>query len=114
MVRLLTDEHIPTALIDALLDRGVDVVRVQDVGLRSTPDPDILEWAATQTRVFVTFDWSTVPGFAYDRVRASLAMPGAVVVDETLMIGAMAEELHTIAVCGKPDDLRDQVIYIPL
>jgi hypothetical protein len=114
VIRLLTDEHIPRALIDALLDRGVDVIRVQDFGLDSTPDPDILEWAAAQSRVFVTFDRGTVPGFAYDRIRAGLPMPGVVVVDDTLSIGSMTDELHVLAACGTLDDFRDQVVYIPL
>ena len=114
MIRLLTDEHVPVALVAALRGRGVEVVRVQDVGLSSTPDPDILEWAAGGNFVFVTFDRRTVPGFAYDRARAGLPMPGVAVVDEALSVGAMTDELHTAVACGTPDDFRDQVVYFPL
>jgi hypothetical protein len=114
MIRLLTDEHIPSTLVHALRDRGIDVTRVQDVGLSSTPDPDILEWAAAGPYVFVTFDRNTVPGFAHDRVRAGLPMPGVAVIDQALPIGTMADELHVIVACATADDLRDQVVYIPL
>lgn len=114
MIRYLTDEHIPNALVDALRDRGVEVVRIRDIGLASTPDPDILEWAALHTYVFVTFDRSTVPGFAYDRVRAGLPVPGVAVVDNTLPVGVMLDDLHTAAACGTADDFRDRVVFFPL
>jgi hypothetical protein len=114
MIRYLTDEHVPKALAAALRGRGVDVVRVQEVGLSTTPDPDILEWASGEGRVLVTFDRGTVPGFAHDRVRAGHPMPGVAVVDESLSVGAMTDELHTAAACGTADDFRDQVVYFPL
>jgi len=44
MLRLLTDEDFDGRLTSALLSRvtDLDLVRVQDVGLMHTPDPDIL------------------------------------------------------------------------
>jgi predicted nuclease of predicted toxin-antitoxin system len=38
----------------------LDLVRVQEVGLRTADDPDILEWAAAQGRVLVTRDRDTM------------------------------------------------------
>lgn len=62
-----------------LLVEDVDVVRVQDVGLRMATDQAILDWAATEGRILVTQDIRTMPDFAYDRVNAGLAMPGVAV-----------------------------------
>ena len=48
MLQLPIDEDVHGDIVNGLRRRqpGLDVVRVQDVGLRQTPDPDILEWAA--------------------------------------------------------------------
>lgn len=114
MIPLLIDEHLSQALTAALRSRGVDAVRVQDVGLRSTPDPDILEWAAARGRVFVTLDRRTVPGFAYDRVRQGRPMAGVVMVDDSQSLGDIAEDLHVLAACESADNARDRVVYLPL
>ena len=46
MIRLLADEDFNGAIVRGLVRRNVDIVRVQDVGLRAEPDLRILEWAA--------------------------------------------------------------------
>jgi predicted nuclease of predicted toxin-antitoxin system len=114
VILYLTDEHVPNVLVDGLRDRGVDVLRAVDVGLAATPDPDILEWAAGQDRILVTFDRKTVPGFAYDRVRNGVPMPGVIVLDGAKSLGAMIDELHLAAECVAPDGFRDRVVYPPL
>ena len=51
-VRLLTDENFNGAILRGLVRRlpELDIIRVQDVGLMNTGDPDILEWAANEGR----------------------------------------------------------------
>jgi predicted nuclease of predicted toxin-antitoxin system len=67
VTRLLTDENFDGDIVRGLLRRmpELDVVRVQDVGLAETPDPNILAWAAADQRILLTHDRDTVPGFAY-------------------------------------------------
>jgi hypothetical protein len=62
MLRLLIDEDVHGDIVAGLRRRqpGVDVVRVQEVGLAHTPDPVILEWAAGQGRVVVSVDKKTL------------------------------------------------------
>ena len=114
MIRFLTDEHIPAALVVAMRVRGLDVMRVHEAGLASSPDPGILAWAAADDRVLVTFDRQTMPGFLYARVAAGLPTPGVALVDDSLPIGRMADELHVLAACSTSGELRDQVHYVPL
>lgn len=113
VIPLLIDEHLSQALTDALTARGIDAVRVQDVGLDGTPDPDILAWAATCGRVFVTLDRKTVPGFAYARVRAGLPMAGVALVDDTRSFGDVVESLELFAACETAVTMRDRVEFIP-
>ena len=63
MLRLVSDENFNGDIGRGLLRRHpeLELVRVQDVGLMQRPDPDILEWAASQGRVLLSHDVSTVP-----------------------------------------------------
>src|SRR5690242_10556508 len=47
MLRMLSDEDIPGDIVRVLRQRhlNLDIVRVQEVGLKHTPDAQILEWA---------------------------------------------------------------------
>jgi predicted nuclease of predicted toxin-antitoxin system len=53
---LLTDEHIPDALVEGLRARGWDVVRAVDVFGQKTDDDIIFEHAAREGRVIITTD----------------------------------------------------------
>ena len=114
-MKFVIDEHLGKSLLTTLRGIGVDVVRVQDVGLRTVQDPEILAWAAPLGRVFLTLDRETVPGFAYERVLAGMPVAVVVVVDKGRSLGDIVEDIQTIAACETWESLRDQVvIYLPL
>jgi predicted nuclease of predicted toxin-antitoxin system len=116
MLRLLIDEDVHGDIVDGLRRRqpGLDLVRVQDVGLQHTPDSSILEWAAQQERVVVSVDKKTLAVDAWDRVARGLPMPGVAILRILLTIGQAINELEFIALAGNPEDFRDQVIYLPM
>ena len=72
MLKFLADENFRTSIVEGLLLResSLDIVTVQAVGLRSTPDEIILEWAAQQDRIMLTHDVETMTDFAYQRINA--------------------------------------------
>lgn len=115
-VRLLTDEHIARSLISGLrrLIDEVDVVRVQDAGLRTVDDPTILQWAADHGRVLVTHDVRTVPAFAYERVAAGPPMPGVFVLGAKVPTSVAIEELTLILTASDENDWINRVVYLPL
>jgi predicted nuclease of predicted toxin-antitoxin system len=116
MLRLLIDEDVHGDIVDGLRRRqpDLDLVRVQDVGLRHTADAIILEWAAQQGRVVVSVDKKTLAVDAWDRVARSLPKPGVAILRTLLTIGQAVKELEFIALAGNPEDFRDQVIYLPM
>lgn len=115
-MKLLTDENFDGDILRGLLRRlpHLDVVRVQDVGLAATPDPTILAWAAAEQRILLSHDRETVPGFAYDRVRAAEPMPGIFLVSDQMPKGLAIEQLLLAIVCLGPEDCKDQVQHFPL
>lgn len=78
MLLLLSDENFNGDIVRGLSRRqpALDIIRVQDVGLRQTPDADILDWAAGQGRVLLSHDVSTVPPAAYQRIVEGKPMAG--------------------------------------
>jgi|SRR5580698_9920020 predicted nuclease of predicted toxin-antitoxin system len=115
MVRLLADENFHGDAVKGLLSRRpeIDLIRVQEVGLIETPDPEILSWAADNDRIILTHDKSTIPTFAYDRVERGETMPGVFICDQ-MSIREIIEELLMIDLASVHDEWRDCVWYLPL
>jgi hypothetical protein len=116
MLRLLTDEDFDGWLTSALLARlpGLDLLRVQDVGLMHTPDPDVLAWAGAAGRIVLTHARNTMTGFATTRVKAGQPMPGLFVVDRKASSGRTLNDLEVLAAASEMDEWRDQIIFVPL
>lgn len=80
MTPFVADEDFNGAITRGLLRRGVDIVRVQDVGLRGAPDLHVLQWATEAQRVVLTHDHATPIGAAYQIVRANGTTSGVIAV----------------------------------
>jgi hypothetical protein len=91
-----------------------DLVRVEDIGMDRTPDPDLLDWAAGEGRVLITNDRQTMTAFAYDRVRAWQPMPSLLVLRRTGDVGQAITDIILVAECYHEDEMSGQVMWIPL
>ena len=116
MLLLVSDENFNNDIVRGLLRRNpsLDIVRVQDVGLRGEEDPVILEWAAQEGRILLTHDAATMAHFAYERVRAGKSMPGVIEVPDDLPIGDAIEDILLIAEYSDKGEWESQVVYLPL
>jgi len=116
MLPLIADEDFNGRIVRGLLRRvpQLDIVRVQDIGLRGGSDPDLLEWAAIEGRVLVTHDVNTMTRHAYDRLTAGERMSGVVVVSQDLPIGAVIEDLSIIVLCSAIEQWPGQIVFLPL
>jgi len=70
MLLFLSDEDFNRRIARGLRRRlpRLDIVRVQNVGLITRPDTEVLEWAANKNRVVLTHDVTTMSKHAFDRV----------------------------------------------
>lgn len=116
MLKLISDENFDGDILRGLFRRrpDLDVVRVQDVGLSATSDPDILEWAAKEGRIVLTHDRDTMPNFAYDRVRVGQPMPGVFLVSDLMPLGQTIDEILLAVECLPPEECKDVVRFFPL
>lgn len=102
MLKFAADQDFNNRIIRGLLRRepGLDLVRVQDAGLRSRDDPSVLEWASNEGRVLLTHDVTTMKAHAYGRISAGLDMPGVFEVSQDIPIGIAIEEILILAECS--------------
>jgi hypothetical protein len=116
VLRFLADECFNGDLYRAVLGRcpALDIVRAQDVGLGAKLDPDVLAWAAERGRLVLSHDVNALVGFAYDRTRTHLSMPGVVEVSRTISIEAAVTDIIILAECSREGEWEGQVIYLPL
>ena len=115
-MRLLADENFNNHILDGLRHSipDFDVLRVQDTEIYQAPDTVVLEWAAKSGRIILSHDVQTMIGYAYDRVKAGLPMPGLIEVLRTCPIGLAIDELAIMIGAGSPEDFDQQVKYIPI
>lgn len=116
MIRFLADEDIKDQIFKGVLRRvpDLDIVRVQDIGLRSFRDDRVLEFAAQENRILLTHDVSTMRDFAKARILAGKPMPGVFEISQNLPIGRAIEEIVTIATCSRDDEWNDMIQFLPL
>jgi len=116
MLLLAADENFNNDILRGLLRRmpTLDIVRIQDVGLTRTPDPEVLEWAAQENRVLLTHDKNTITRFAFQRVIEGKRMPGVIEVDRSVPVGVAIEDVLLLAILSESPELEDRIIYLPL
>lgn len=108
------DEQVPRAITLGLRVRGVDVLTVQEDGLRNTPDSVVLERAATLARVVFSMDADFLRE-ARQRQLANVPFSGVVFTHQrSANIGDCIRDMELIAMACEPSDLTDTVQFLPL
>lgn len=116
MLRWLADENFNNDILRALFRRSpaIDIVRVQDSGLRGIDDEALLAWAARQGRVLLTHDVSTITWHAYQRIKRGEAMPGVFEVSRGVPMRVALDDILPLTECSNPGEWEGQVRYLPL
>ena len=116
MLRFLADENFDGRVLRGLLRQlpNLDILTVQQIGLQSRPDPEVLQRAADEGRILLSHDRATMPRFAMDRVSRRMRMPGLILVRFDQPMGAILDDLLIIVGAGRPEEFEDQAIYLPL
>lgn len=111
---LYLDQHVPRAIAAGLRLRGVDVLTAFEDGADTLEDPDLLDRASALGRVLFSQDDDLLIE-ATRRQTAGIAFGGVVYAHQLrVSIGACVQDLAVIATAGESDDLRNQVLFLPL
>jgi predicted nuclease of predicted toxin-antitoxin system len=107
--KLLLDEDIHGDLAKALRARGIDAVRVQEIGTSGDDDSDQLALAVRLERAFVTFNRGD-----YTRLHRYYLESGThhygIMTCPQLPIGEVLRRL--LRALDEHSDLRDRILYI--
>lgn len=113
-MKFWADENFRGDILRGLLNQypELDVVRVQDTHLMSTPDPDLLEEAAKIGAVLLTHDIRTIPPFANKRVAEGKPMSGVIVIAQNMPVKEAIHELAIFIGASQEDDFVNRVEYL--
>lgn len=94
MLRFLADEDFNGRIVRGLLLRkpGLDLVRVQNVGLHGASDDVVLQFTEDFDRIVISHDNCTMPRHFRERLATGLHVPGLFIVDDLAPIGACIED----------------------
>src|SRR4051812_4325962 len=115
MIRLLADQNFNGKALRAIRRElpDADIVRVQDTAMYQAPDPEVLEWAATQDRILLSHDIETMIGYANERLAAGLPMPGLIIANKDVAVSQIVSNLLTIIGASEMSDWENRIIYLP-
>ena len=110
MLRLATDEDFNNRIVRGLLRRqpDIDLVRIQDAGLAGRDDEEVLAWAASEKRILITHDVTTMKQAAYDRIAAGLPMPGVFEISQDVSIGTALDKILLVVLSGEQDECKEK------
>lgn len=115
-IKLLTDEDFSHRAIRGVRLKlpDVDLVTVQEAGLRTASDRNILKFAAETRRVLLSHDEHTMIAAASRRVRSNLPMPGLLLAPQQTPVGRLVDAIVLIAECSHPTEWNNRIEYMPM
>jgi len=116
VLKLACDENFDGDILRGLYRRwpGLDIVRIQVVGLTATPDPEILAWAAAEGRILLAHDRDTMPFYLAEQVNAGQVTPGVFLVSDRMPIGQAIDEILLVVDCLEPEECSNLVKFFSL
>lgn len=114
-LRFAADENIDNDILRGLLRRepNFDMIRIQDTSAYQQDDLEVLNWVSNENRILITHDAKTMPKYAYERLQSGESFPGVIIINDSLSIGDVIEELLTIDGASEADEWINKVIHLP-
>lgn len=108
------DHHVPSAITDGLRTLGVNCVTCEKDGTGMLDDALLLSHAGTMGRVLFSLDIDLYI-IAADRMRACQTFSGLVYARQLgITIGKAIDDIHFIAQVMPAEEIRNNIVRIPL
>ena len=118
MVSFYTDANIPLNAVKQLRLHGIDIVRCEDIGLKTAADPEHLAHAVQEGRILLTCDADFLQ-LHRKWIKAGKSHPGIVYISSNRqgLIGVIVREIlflyHSVMEqAASAEDFRDIIWYI--
>lgn len=111
---LYMDVHVNYAITKALHARGIDVLTAQEDGTTRLSDPQLLDRATVLSRVLFSQDSDLLREVARRQFTGECFAGVIYGHQQNVTIGQCVKDLEVIAKVLDPEDLANQVIYLPL
>lgn len=105
-IKFYFDEHIPSAVTNALQQKGFDVLTVQAANRRGLPDDEQLDFATQENRVIVTMDSDYLALAAQ-----SISHTGIAFVTSDTSIGDLINNLSLLHDVMTSEEMENNVEY---
>jgi len=113
-IRLYMDHNVPRAITNGLKLKGIDLITAYENGSSQLDDSELLDRASELERVLFTRDYNLLQE-ATKRQRAGVPFYGIIYAHQLkISIGDCIRDLEIIAEAGEPEDLINQVQFLPL
>lgn len=112
MLKAFADEHVVFALVNGLRSRGMDIVTVQDAGLRSEDDPLLLDFAYRNERMVLTNDHDFLAHAALRGARLELFAPIVYWPQQERTVGQLLPKILQLATTLSYREACSQVFFL--
>ncbi|GEM_PF-6698346 len=116
MISILFDEDFhghSIALFRRRYSSVIQSVTAHQAGLRSRPDPELLDYAAEHGFVLATRDLRSMLGFAKRRIVSGITMSGIIAVTRPASAPQIVDDLFMLAQSETPQSMMNQFRFIP-
>lgn len=107
-IKFLADEHIDLPAVEALKNKGTDIVSLRDCGLLGSSDENVAQFAYLQGRIIVTRDRDFLVMHSKKQNHN-----GIVFLTKQLNTGEIIREIEIIEILYASADLANYILYIP-
>lgn len=116
MIRFLADEDFNNRAIRGIRARisAIDLVTVQQIGLRTASDNEVLELAAKSDRIVLSHDETTMGVAAISRIRSGQKMSGVFLSPQQTPVGRLVAAVILVAECSRDGEWQNRIEYLPL
>jgi len=113
--RFLADADFNFKIVQGLRRREpvIDFQSAKESGIRGMPDSGVLDLAARSERILVSHDRKTMPGH-FARFIEDQSSPGLIIVSQDLDIRTAIDDLLLLWLATRPEELRNQIRFLPL
>lgn len=113
-LQIYMDVHIPRSITNGLRLRKIDVITAQEDNSHLLPDDKLLIRASELNRVFVSFD-DDLLRVANQFLKNGIMFSGLIYTHPLhLSINQCIQDIELIAEVLKPDEIVNQIIFLPL